>query len=90
MTSILYMDNKIMQQEQNQKKTFTGRAIQMVVESMEYRKNWYKEALAKQDLSDDDYADLYNDEQLLEGLLEEINKLSVPKAEMTISKNHSL
>jgi hypothetical protein len=84
------MDNKIMQQEQNQKKTFTGRAIQMVVESMEYRKNWYKEALAKQDLSDDDYADLYNDEQLLEGLLEEINKLSVPKAEMTISKNHSL
>jgi hypothetical protein len=41
-----------------QRKTFTGRAIQMVVESITCRKNWYKEALAKPDLSDDDYADL--------------------------------
>jgi hypothetical protein len=77
-----------MQRKQNQKKTFTGRAIQMVVESVEYRKNWYKEALAKPDLSDDDYADLYNDEQLLKGILEELNKFGVPETEMTISKNH--
>jgi len=77
-----------MQQEQNQKKIFTGRAIQMVVESMEYRKSWYKEALAKSELSDDDYADLYNDEQLLKGMLEELNQFRVQEVEMTISKNH--
>lgn len=76
-----------MQQEQNNKKTFTGRAIQMVVESMEYRRNWYKEALAKPEMSDDDYADLYNDEQLLNGILEELNQLKAPEAKMTISKN---
>jgi len=73
--------------QQNPKKTFTGRAIQMVVESMEYRRNWYKEALAKPELSDDDYADLYNDEQLLNGMLEELNQFKAPEAEMTISKN---
>ena len=73
--------------QQNPKKTFTGRAIQMVVESMEYRRNWYKEALAKPELSDDDYADLYNDEQLLNGILEELNQLKAPEAKMTISKN---
>jgi hypothetical protein len=38
-------------------------------ESVSYRKNGYTEALAKPDLSDDDYADLYNDEQLLKSIL---------------------
>lgn len=77
------------QQEQNQKKTFTGRAIQMLVESVEYRINWYKDALSKPELSDDDYADLYNDQQLLNSLLEELNQFKTPETEMTISKNNN-